>query len=177
MMKSIYNLVAIVAVLLPCLCFAKPEQIVNTTLCELSAYPAKFNHKLVKLSGNVTHGYRLFSFTDDGCQPNLSSIWLDYGGSVMAPSVYNPQHENEHRNQPLVIEGVPTTLVEDAQFKKFSDMIAGMSDKPQARVTLIGRYFAGHEVHVAGFDLWKGFGPLDCCTLLVIQKIVDVKQK
>jgi len=171
---NIEILVVVCSILFPLTCFGAPEQIVNTTVCELAANPEAFNHKLVKLSGDVTHGYKLFTLSA-ACKPNLSSIWLSYGGLVSPPSIFNPHQMDTPRSQQLVIEGIPTTLVDDALFKKFGNLVSGLSDRPQAKGTLIGRYFAGHPQQVAEYKIWKGFGPLECCTLLVIQQVVAVK--
>ena len=165
---------AVVALLCPLLSFAAPEAIVSTNLCELVANPQAFNHKLVKVSGDVTHGYRIFTLTGE-CKPNSSSVWLEYGGLRDAPSVFNAQQVGQPRLQPLEIEGVSTTLVDDVLFEKFDHLVSSMSDHPQTSATLIGRYFAGHAEQVGEFKLWKGFGPLGCCTLLVIQQIVDIQ--
>ena len=173
--QLIKHSVIIFFLLCPCLSFAAPEHVVNTTLCELASNPEAFNHKLVKLSGDVTHGYKLFTLADATCKPNLSSIWLTYGGLVSAPSIFNAQQMDAPRFEKLAIDDISTMLVDDALFKKFNKLVSSMVDRPQVRVTLIGRYFAGHPEQIAGFKLWKGFGPMGCCTLLVIQQIVDVK--
>jgi hypothetical protein len=161
-------------ILFPLTVIGAPEQVVATTVCDLASNPEALNHKLVKLSGDVTHGYKLFTL-NAACKPNLSSLWLTYGGLASPPSIFNPQQMEAPRSQQLVIEGIPTTLVDDALFKRFNKLISGMSDTPQARVTLIARYFAGHPQQIGEFKIWKGFGPLDCCTLLVIQKVVKVE--
>lgn len=174
--RIIKQIAAIFAIVFPSLCFAQPEQIVSTTLCELVSNPEAFNHKLIKVSGDVTHGYRLFTLTG-ACKPNLSSVWLSYGGFINPPSIYNSQHVDQKRPQQLTIEGLQTTLVEDTLFKKFDEMVTDFSDRPEVTTTLIGRYFAGHQEQVGEYKLWKGFGPMDCCTLFVIQQVVTVKSK
>ncbi|HEX2586374.1 MAG TPA: hypothetical protein VHL14_14700 [Steroidobacteraceae bacterium] len=162
------------AMLFPASSFAASEEIVSTTLCELASHPDSFNHKLIKVAGEVTHGYRLFTLTD-ACKPNLSSIWLNYGGLVNPPSVFNPQQADAPRLQQMIVEGMPTTLLDDALFIKFDKMVSTMSDRPQAKATIVGRYFAGHPEQIGEFKLWKGYGPMNCCTLLVIQQVLQVE--
>ena len=168
------KLFVVACIVLPFTCFGAPEQPVDTTVCELASNPDAFNHKLVKLSGEITRGYKVFTL-NAACKPNLSSIWLDYGGFINAPSVFNSQQRDTPRSQQLTIEGLPTTLVDDTPFRKFNTLISSMSDNPQVNATLIGRYFAGRPEQIGEFKLWKGFGPLQCCTLLVIQQVVEVK--
>lgn len=166
--------VALFVFLCPYLCFAASEDVVTAKLCDVASNPEAYNHKLLKLSGNVTRGYKLFTLSGD-CKPNLSSIWLSYGGLVSPPSIFNAQQMDAPRSEKLTIDSIPTTLMDDAVFQKFNQLISSMADRPQARVTLIGRYFAGHPEQIADYKLWKGFGPMGCCTLLVIQQVVSVK--
>jgi len=173
-MNLIRHVAAIVGLVFSCCCFAAFEPVINTTVCEVASNPPAFDHKLVRLSGDVTHGYKLFTLADT-CKQNLSSIWLTYGGLISPPSIFNAEQSDVPRVQPLAIEGIETTLANDEEFKKFDKLVATMADRPQTRATLIGRYFAGHPEQVGEFKLWKGFGPMNCCTLLVVQQVVDAK--
>jgi hypothetical protein len=174
--KLTKHVAATIALLCSGLCYGSPdpEQIVSTTFCELASNPELFNHKLVKLSGDVTHRLRQLTIATDGCMPNLSSVWLDYGGLIKAPSIYNSNEVDRTRTELPQVEGVSVPLVDDSLFRKFDEMIAGFSDEPKVRVTLIGRYFAGHQQQLSEYKFWNGYGRLGCCTLLMIQQIVEV---
>jgi hypothetical protein len=41
------------------------------------------------------------------------------------------------------------------------------------RTTLVGRFFAGQRQAVAGKVMWAGYGHMGCCSLLVIQQVLD----
>lgn len=166
---------AVFALSCSCLSFANSEPIVSTTLCKLVANPEAFNHKLVRLSGDVIHGFRQLTISTDGCKPNLSSVWLDYGGLVKAPSIYNQKDIDRSRSEPPAVEGISVPLIDDSLFRKFDEMIAEFSDKRRVGVTVIGRYFAGHQEQSSEYKFWNGYGRLGCCTLLMIQQIVEIK--
>jgi hypothetical protein len=50
---------------------------VKVTVCQLATDPAAFNHKLVEVSGEVSHGFEEFSLSADHC----NGPWLEFGGS------------------------------------------------------------------------------------------------
>ena len=52
-----------------------PEKI---TVCQLKSDPARYNHKLVEVTGFISHGFEDFGLFDPKCE-SKNSIWLDYG--------------------------------------------------------------------------------------------------
>ncbi len=141
--QSMKQIAAVFAILFPCLCFAVPEHIVSTTLCELASNPDAFNHKLVKLSGDVTHGYRLFTLAAT-CKPNLSSIWLSYGGLINPPALFNSQQGNA-RSQRLVVEGIPPHWWTMHYLKNLTRQLPLWRTGPRYRLRLLGDISLGTQ--------------------------------
>src|SRR2546423_8120550 len=62
----------------------EPEKI---SLCQLKSDPAKYNHKLIKVTGFISHGFEVFSISDPDC-PAWPGVWLEYGGTRASGTVY-----------------------------------------------------------------------------------------
>jgi hypothetical protein len=146
------------------------DEVVSISICELLAASTKYNHVIVKLAGNVSHGFEGFVIGDDACPKE--SIWLEYGGLKGSGTVFagGPSPERT-RTRKLEIEGIETSLIEDRQFKAFDRQIQKRSI--QVNATLIGRYFAGESVAGPFGSFQGGYGHLGMYSLLVIQQVVE----
>jgi hypothetical protein len=144
------------------------------TVCELSRTPDAWNHVVVRVTGTATREFESFALADAACDEtkDSTSIWLTYGGRVSPGSIYCCPGEGDRspRPQPLVLEGLKLPLVEDAMFRRFRTL---MNREPRggARVTLIGRFFAGDASQPM-----RGFGHFGCCSLLVIERVTHVRE-
>lgn len=149
------------------------EEPLKVTLCDLKKDPAAYNHKLVQVTGMVSHGFENFTLADAVCA-DWPSIWVEYGGRRNSGTIYCCGiSAARKRAKPLTIEKISLSLVTDQQFRKFDQIIQRRSDTT-ARATLIGRFFSGKKGAVGPED-WGGFGHMGCCSLFVIQQVVSVE--
>jgi len=144
----------------------------NTTFCEVSRDPSAFNDRLVRLTAFVTHGFEDFQLGEPDCPTQGFSIWLMYGGKAESNTMYCCPGEaaQEMRAEPLRVDGEQIPLVDDHTFQLFTDLLKKEPDTT-VRATVVGRFFAGTKVPADGSTLWRGFGHMGCCSLLVIQRV------
>jgi hypothetical protein len=156
--------------------FTKAQIPAKTSVCELKKDPAAYNHKLVEVTGFVTHAARNFTLYDPTC-PTWPAIWLEYGGSINSGTVACCKTlADRQRRQPLQIENIPVPLTENQLFQDFDRVIQPPFPEGQAgaveHATIVGTFFAGQQMqNGAGQPYWGGFGYLGCCSLLAIQEI------
>jgi hypothetical protein len=65
-------------------CDEQPEKL---TVCQLKNDPAAYNHKLVEVTGFVSHGFEDFTIFDPTC-PSWPAVWLEYGGKAKSGMMY-----------------------------------------------------------------------------------------
>jgi hypothetical protein len=142
------------------------------TYCELSRDPAAYNHKLIRLTAFVTHGFEDFQIAEPDCPTQGFSIWLMYGGTAESNTMYCCPGEAgaETRFEPLTIEGINIPLVRDQTFRQFADLLREESDTT-VRTTIEGTFFSGRNVQFGESTRWRGFGHMGCCSLFVIQRV------
>jgi hypothetical protein len=149
------------------------EEPLKVTVCDLKKDSAAYNHKLVQVTGAVSHGFENFTLLDSAC-PGWPGVWVEYGGQLNSGTMYCcGVSAARKRTKPLIIEGISLSLVTDQQFHKLDQVVQRRSGST-ARATLIGRFFAGKKGAV-GLDEWGGFGHMGCCSLFVIQRVVSVE--
>jgi hypothetical protein len=145
------------------------------SFCSLAANPDFFNHRLIQISGFVSHGFEDFAFSDPDCEPaeDKFSLWLMFGGKTQSGTIYCCPGEavKKKRKEELTVEGIAVPLQEDKEFREFNSLLNKEGDTT-IRATVIGRFFAGEKRAAAGSDIRGGFGHFGCCSLLVIQRIV-----
>lgn len=148
----------------------EPEKV---SVCRLREDPGAFNHKLIEVTGFVSHGFEDFGLFDPACAA-WPQIWLEYGGLVSSDTVYccGPT-ASQRRPRPLVVEGVEVSLVKDEPFRMFDAMMLRRR-YTLLHATLVGRFFAGERQQWPGGTFWGGYGHLGCCSLLAIQRVVSV---
>ena len=148
------------------------EEPVKVTVCELKTDPAAYNHKLVQVTGVVSHGFEDFTLSDAAC-PAWPAVWLEYGGVTNSGTTYCcGVSAARKRSKQLVVEGISIPLVADRHFHEFDRLI---QQRPVSitRATLIGRFFSGKKETTKDGN-WNGFGHMGCCSLFVIQQVVSV---
>lgn len=147
---------------------------VQVTLCELQKNPAAYDHKLVEVTGFVSHGFEDFTIFNPDCDSD-AGIWLDYGGRMSSGTIFCCGVANRRRrSRPLVVEKIPTTLMADERFARFDKRIQSESSTIM-RATLRGRFFAREIVSDKdGNQGVNGFGHFGSFNLLIIQQVVEV---
>ena len=159
------------------LAIAHAEQAERVSACQLKSNPTSYNHKLVEVTGFVSHGFEDFSLFDPDCLPWMG-IWLEYGGTEKSGTMYCcGVTASRSRPKPLHIEGLAIPLVDNEQFRQFDELIQRRPDR-LVHATLIGRFFSGKPQRGAGGQLWGGgYGHMGCCSLLAIQEVVGVDRE
>jgi hypothetical protein len=158
-----------------CLAAAAPRETPEkVTVCRLQQDPGAYNHKLIEVTGFVSHGFEDFGLFDPTCEARGGGVWLEYGGTASSNTMYccgvTPSHT---RPKPLVVEKIPVTLLDDETFRRFDEMI----QRPRGSVvhaTVVGRFFAGKQVKWPAGTFWGGYGHMGCCSLLAVQQVVSV---
>jgi hypothetical protein len=154
------------------------EQAESVTVCQLKNNPAAYNHKLVEVTGFVSHDFEDFTVNDPTC-PSWPDVWLEYGGKSKSGTMYCCGVTAD-RNRPneLVIENIPIPLTDDERFREFDTLIqppfrSGRHGS-MVHATLMGRFFSGRQIHYPKVTFWGGYGHMGCCSLLAIQEIKSV---
>ena len=146
----------------------------KVALCALLADPVAYDRELIEVTGDVSHGFEHFQFSDGACMAP-ADVWLEYGGRRNSNTVYCcGTTANAKRPRTLVVEGITLPLVEDEIFKQFDARIMGEADTA-FRATLVGRFFAGELQTLPAGKQWGGYGHLGCCTLFVIQRVITIE--
>jgi hypothetical protein len=146
----------------------------KVSVCALQADPAAYDHKMIDVRAVVSHGFEDFTLSDPACEPR-SRIWLEYGGLVDSDTEYCcGVKAGTPRGTALVVEGIATRLIDDALFRRF-DAAVRVRRHVSFGVHLIGRFFAGQKQRTPKGDFWGGYGHLGCCSLLVIEQVLDVE--
>jgi hypothetical protein len=150
------------------------EEPAKVTPCQLGKDPAAYNHKLIQVTGFVSHGFEDFTFFDPACA-SWPRVWLEYGGVAASGTMYCCGVTTAHnRPKQLVIENIPIPLVDDNHFRKFDKTLQQRYDTV-VRATLIGRFFSGKQAKYPAGTFWEGFGHMGCCSLFAIQQVVSVE--
>lgn len=157
---------------------SRADEPLKVTACQLKQNPHDYNHKLIEVTGFVTHAARNFTLYDPAC-PSWPAVWLEYGGSINSGTVACCKTmADRQRTHPLTIENIPLPLVDKSLFGDFDRAIQppfrpGQSGAVE-HATIIGTFFAGQQMQdAAGQHYWGGFGYLGCCSLLAIQEIKE----
>ncbi|WP_285578112.1 hypothetical protein [Geothrix limicola] len=154
---------------LPCLA----ESVVDVEFCELVRDPGLYDHKLIKITGNASHGFEDFTLSSESCGKRPTYVWLEIGGKIGSRTTYCcGQTYEETRKKALIVQGFETTVINDVAFAKFMDVV--IKEDSQAKVTVIGRFFAGNKSTNPNGTFWSGFGHMGAYSLLVIQQVVSV---
>ncbi len=154
---------------------AAEEQPATVTICQLKSDPAAYNHKLVEVTGFVSHAFEDFTVFDPTC-PSWPGVWLEYGGKAKSGTMYCcGVTADRHRPKELKVEDISIPLVDNDQFREFDKLIqppfrSGVHGSI-VHATLVGRFFSGRLIKYPKAAFWGGYGHMGCCTLLAIQEI------
>jgi hypothetical protein len=156
-------------------CEDQPESV---TACQLKNDPPAYNHKLVAVTAFVLHDFEDFTLFDPNCA-SWPEVWLEYGGKTKSGTMYCcGGTANRSNPQQMVVENMPIPLVEDDQFREFDKLIQTQFRSERhgaiAHATVVGRFFAGKQLHYPNATFWGGYGHMGCCSLLAIQEIRSV---
>ncbi|MBI4851267.1 MAG: hypothetical protein HY819_05515 [Acidobacteria bacterium] len=149
----------------------------KVSLSKLYSDPAAYNHKTIRISGVISHGYEQFTLTDPNC-PGRCGIWLEYGGAVSSGTIYccgvSPAREREGE---VIVEGISVPLVQDETFRKFDELIQKRSEVT-VKATVIGQFFAGKQMtnYDGTITYWGSYGHFGMASLLVIQQVVSIDE-
>ena len=145
----------------------------RVSVCELKRDPLAFNHKLVEVTGFISHGFEDLTLFDPECS-EWPGVWLEYGGKSASGTMYCcGVTAARSREKPLVIENIPVELVDDARFQQFDKLLQRRPDSV-VHATIVGRFFSGELETYANRSSWGGYGHMGCCTLLAIQEVLAV---
>jgi len=149
------------------------EEPVKVTVCKLKNDPAAYNHKLVEVTGFISHGFEDFTLFDPGCS-SWPPVWLEYGGTTASGTMYCCGVTRARtRPKQLVIEKIPISLVDDERFREFDKLIQRKYDLV-VHATVVGRFFSGEQTQYPSGVFRGGYGHMGCCTLLAIQQVISV---
>lgn len=85
------------------------EQPTNVTVCQLKSDPPAYNHKLVEVTGFVSHDFEDFTLFDPTC-PSWPAVWLECGGKAKSGTMYCcGVTADRNRPQQMVVENIPIT--------------------------------------------------------------------
>src|SRR6185369_759525 len=150
----------------------KNDERVKVSVCQLKKDPAAYNHKLVEVTGFISHGFEDFTISDPACL-SWPDIWLEYGGTRASDTMYCcgvvPSHT---RPAPLKIDNIQVDFVPDKQMQQFKSLVNESDTIVHA--TIVGRYFSGEKNSGPRGDRFGGYGHMGCCTLLAIQQVLSV---
>jgi hypothetical protein len=145
------------------------------TICALRADPPAYNHKRIKVTGLLSHGFEDFTLFDPRCTDGIG-IWLEYGGVTSSETVYCCGVSAERdRPKSLVVDGLEIPLIRNSRFRALDRLL----QKPPDRIvhaTIVGHFFVGEKQQLPGGVFW-GYGHFGCCPLLTIEEVVDVDRQ
>jgi hypothetical protein len=150
------------------------DTIEEVTICQLAADPAKYNQKLVKVTAFLSHGFEDSSIYDPTCESRFG-VWYEYGGKNSTGTMYCCGVTSARdRPEQITVENIPIPLLVDQNFQKLDQMLHQPADTI-VHGTVIGRFFSGEKSTAAnGKDRWEGYGHMGCCSLFMIQQVVQV---
>jgi len=148
----------------------------KASLCDILQNPGAYDDRLIEVSGKVTRGFESFTLSD-GCNIKSAHVWLELGGKTGSQVMYCcGVAVDPARKKSLVVDGIVTSLVQDARFQEFQKQTLVKTGYGQTRATLIGRFFSGRKRTYPGGTYWVGYGHMGFFSLLVIQQVVAVSK-
>jgi len=154
--------------------FVFSEEPEKVSVCQLTADPASFNHKLIQVTSFLSHGFEDFTLLDPSCVAG-PDIWLEYGGKAASGTVYCCGGTGARsRPKEIKVENISIPLIEDDNFRKLDGLLQAPGHYAIAHATFLGRFFSGREISYPKGKHWGGYGHMGCCSLLVIQQVLAV---
>ena len=142
------------------------------SVCNVLANPPAYDRQSIDVTGFVSQGFENFTIADPRCPGDLGAVWLEYGGQVASGTIYCcGDDDSRSRTEPLVVEGVTTTIVHDRKLKQFDEWL---SKDFVVHATLRGHFFAGEQQKWPGGTIWGGYGHFGLFSLFVIEQVIDI---
>ena len=155
------------------------EQPIVVDLCSVISNPLAYEHKLLRVTGDVSRGFEEFTLGRGSCGES-TPLWLEYGGASPAEVIFccvGEQAYPPNGKDPLWVEGIRTILIADQKFVQFDKWTKRLKRGKKVKSTLIGRLFAaGSYVDESGETVEIGYGHFGMSSLFVIQQVVAVKK-
>jgi len=150
----------------------------DADICAVLSNPFDYDHKMLRLRGLIARDFETFWIENPKCG-DAQQLWIEYGGPRPADGVkWHDGPENPSEDAPLVIEGIRTSLVADAKFRKFDSMTKALKRGKRARATLVGWVVAAKvESDESGTTQDVGYGPYGIYSLFVVQKVEEVSRR
>jgi len=156
-------------------CGCRHGGVPRVSVCEVVQNPGAYNHKVIETTGLISHDFEDFSLFDPSCRSSEVSIWVEYGGRRNSGTIYCCGRSAEMtRDKPLVVENIPTSLLEDEKFRQFDKLIQRRA-RVLLRATLRGYYFSGEKQKLPGGTTWVGYGHFGLSSLFVVEQVVSVE--
>jgi hypothetical protein len=147
-------------------------QAAEVSICDVLADPPAYDRQSIEITGFVSQEFENFTIGDPRCRGNLRGVWLEYGGQVPSGTVYCCGiDDSRSRPEPLVVDGVTTTIVRDRKLKQFDKWVG---EDLVVHATLRGHYFAGEKQTWPGGTIRGGYGHFGLYTLFVIEQVIDI---
>jgi hypothetical protein len=151
----------------------KRDEPITISPCQLNRDPASYNHKLIQITGFISHGFEDFSLLDPSCW-SWPPVWLEYGGKTASGTMYCcGVTAKRTRPEPLLVEHIAIELTDDERFHQFDQLVQRRPDSI-VHATIVGRFFSGEQIKYANSVAWGGYGHMGCCSLLAIERVVSV---
>jgi hypothetical protein len=149
------------------------EEPIKVDVCQLKNDPSAYNHKLVQVTGFISHGFEDFTLFDPACS-SWPAVWMEYGGTAASGTMYCCGVTRARaRPKQLVVENIPISLVDDERFREFDKLLQRGPDSV-VHATIVGRFFSGKQIQRPGGVFWGGYGHMGCCSLLAIQQVISL---
>jgi hypothetical protein len=146
---------------------------VDVTVGVLLANPESYHHKLIRVTGVVSHGFEDFTLKDPTGGTD-DAVWLEYGGWVASDTIYCcGAIAGASRREVLAIDDIRIPLKKDKQFRRF-DRLLKRTSSSVVRATIVGRFFERKRSASPDGKTWSGYGHFGFYSLLAIQQIVSV---
>lgn len=176
------NLCWIVAALAISAPFAasSPESAIveDADICAVLGKPFAYDHKLIRVTVSVARDFETFWIESPNCR-DAKPVWIEYGGPNPADGpAWHEGPEDPSKNDPLVIEGIVTSLVADENFRKFDSLTKSLKRGRRAQATLVGWIVSeGIDTDDAGNEEEVGYGPFGMYSLFVVQRVESVSRR
>ena len=162
------------ALLAAAFCALAAANVFATSLCDVMADPGAFDHQTLDLTAFVSHGFEDFTLFDPVCPEGPTPIWVEYGGTFASGTIYCCGVGDERsRKEPLVVDGITTTIVHDRELERFDGLVQQEPDSV-VHATLRGRFFAASKPDGQHAALFTGYGHFGMCSLFVIEQVLAV---
>jgi hypothetical protein len=144
------------------------EEIISVSACQIFADPARYNHKLVRVTGTVSHGFESFFLSDEACaQFGDAFAALKHQVDIWSLAREGLQRGADGKEDVLVVVAWTQGMIEPAVFtQRFVSKANGgfallgpiaISDQPSSELGRIAAGFTeGIQDHPKG-HLWDSW--------------------